>query len=167
MDIDIDDHSVFQDARIVRTKKAKSFPTWFYRVGDDIEQILVDWVRYLVSVKGWNPNDPLFPRTRIAVNRSGQFAPDGLDRVPWTSTGPIRAILRTAFERTGIPYSNPHSFRETIGAFGRENCKSLAEMQAFAQNLGHESATTTFGSYAKVSPTEQARLVRAVGLGRG
>jgi hypothetical protein len=48
-------------------------------------------------------------------------------------------------------------------AFGRDNCKTLAEMEAFAQNLGHESATTTFGSYARVSQDEQRRLVRSIG----
>jgi len=30
--------------------------------------------------------------------------------------------------------------------------------QIRAQNLGHESLTTTFGSYGKVSASEQARL---------
>jgi integrase len=161
--ININDRSVFQDARTVRTKKAKSFQTAFFPVDDSAEQILIEWVRHLVSTKGWGPNDPLFPRTRVAVDVAGRFASHGLERAAWTSTGPIRAILRSAFGRAGAPYSNLHSFRETIGAYGRENCKALADMQAWAQNLGHESATTTFGSYAKLSPGEQARLVRSVG----
>ena len=37
-------------------------------------------------------------------------------------------------------------------------------MQAWAQNLGHESLTTTFGSYGKVSPNEQGKLVRNAGM---
>jgi hypothetical protein len=57
-----------------------------------------------------------------------------------------------------LPYPNPHSFRETLAAFGRDVCTSLAEMQAWAQNLGHESLTTTFGSYGKVAPAEQGAL---------
>jgi integrase len=161
--VNINDRSVFQDARAVRTKKAKSFETTFFPVDDNAEQILIEWVGHLVSTKGWGPNDPLFPRTRVALDDTGQFAPDGLERAAWTSTGPIRAILRSAFERAGVPYPNPHSFRETIATYGRENCKTLADMQAWAQNLGHESATTTFGSYAKLSPKEQAKLVRSVG----
>jgi len=36
-------------------------------------------------------------------------------------------------------------------------------MQAWAQNLGHESLTTTFGSYGKVGPHEQGELVRNTG----
>jgi integrase/recombinase XerD len=79
------------------------------------------------------------------------------------STGPIGAIFRGAFKGAGLPYSNPHSFRNTLAALGREKCKSLAEMQAWAQNLGHESLTTTFGSYGKVEPHQQRELVRNVG----
>jgi len=36
-------------------------------------------------------------------------------------------------------------------------------MQAWAQNLGHESLTTTFSSYGKVSADEQRELVRNAG----
>jgi len=78
---------------------------------------------------------------------------------------PIRTIFREAFERAGLPYPNPHSFRETIVALGREIC-TVKAMQGWAQNLGHESATTTFGSYGKVSPAEQGELVRNAGKNR-
>ena len=155
---------VFQDARVVRTKFGKTFETWFFPVAEELEQIVVDWVRYLLNEKRWEAKDPLFPRTRIAVRESGQFGTDGFERSPWTSTGPIRAILRDAFGRAGLRYSNPHSFRETIAAFGRDNCKDMASMQAWSQNLGHESMTTTFGSYGKVSAQQQEKLVRGVGV---
>ena len=56
-----------------------------------------------------------------------------------------------------MPYANPHSFRNTLAALGRDRCKTLAEMQAWAQNLGHESLATTFGSYGKVASHEQGR----------
>ena len=46
--------------------------------------------------------------------------------------------------------------------YGRENCAGFAAMQAWAQNLGHDSLTTTFGSYGKVAPSEQGKLVRGV-----
>ena len=36
-----------QDARQVNTKFSKSFTTWFFPVGDEIRQIVVDWVDYL------------------------------------------------------------------------------------------------------------------------
>jgi integrase len=160
--INIERRVVFQDARTVKTKGRKSFETWFFRVGDDLENIVAEWVR-LLHEKGWSADDPLFPSTRVALNEDRQFGAEGLERKPWASTGPIRSIIRDAFARAGLNYPNPHSFRQTIAAYGREHCKSLAAMQAWAQNLGHESMTTTFGSYGKVTPDEQARLVRGVG----
>jgi integrase/recombinase XerD len=72
----------------------------------------------------------------MAVEPSGRFEPVGLDRKAWTSTGPIRTIFRAAFKRVDLPYANPHSFRSTLAAVGRDKCKTLAEMQAWAQNLG-------------------------------
>jgi len=161
--IDIERRLVSQDARDVRTKFRKTFETWFFPIDADLEQIVVDWVRYLLKEKGWGPKDPLFPSTNVGLNDAGQFGPDGLARSPWASTGPLREILRRAFARAGLPHPNPHSFRQTLAAFGREKCQGLAQMQAWAQNLGHESLATTFGSYAKVSPDEQQRLVRRVG----
>jgi integrase/recombinase XerD len=95
-------------------------------------------------------------------NGSGEYQADGLERAPWASAGPIRKIVCEAFTRTGLPYPNPQAFRQTIVAYGRENCVSFAAMQAWAQNLGHDSLTTTFGSYGKVLPSEQGKLVRSV-----
>lgn len=160
--VNVERRVVFQDARVVKTKFRKSFETWFFPIGEDLEAIVIEWVRYLLNEKRWVSTDPLFPSTRVAVNELGLFDAGGLERKHWASTGPIRDIIREAFGRVGLPYPNPHSFRETLAAFGRENCRSLAEMQAWAQNLGHESMTTTFGSYGKVSADQQAKLVRAV-----
>lgn len=44
----------------------------------------------------------------------------------------LRAILREAFGRAGLPYPNPHSFRETLAAFGRDDCKGFDSMQPSA-----------------------------------
>lgn len=161
--IDIERRVLFQDARTVRTKFSKTFETWFFPVGDDLEQTIIDWVRFLVIEKLWGLDDPLFPSTEIGLNASGRFHPIGLRREPWASTGAIRSILGVAFERAGLPAPNPHSFRNTLVALGRDKCKTWAEMQAWAQNLGHESLTTTFGSYGKVAAHEQGNLVRNAG----
>jgi hypothetical protein len=47
--IDIEHDRVEHDARDVRTKRAKTFTTWFFPVGDDIRQIVVDWVAWPMS----------------------------------------------------------------------------------------------------------------------
>jgi hypothetical protein len=48
-------------------------------------------------------------------------------------------------------------------SLGKERCSSWEEMQAWAQNLGHDSLTTTFGSYGKVDPHTQGRLMQRLG----
>ena len=159
---DIERRVVLQDARVVRTKNRKTFSTWLFPVDDDFEEIVISWAKHLLHEKGWKADDPLFPSTRVAVQPSGGFGGGEIHRKPWASTGPIRKIVCEAFHRADLPYPNPHAFRETVVAYGRENCVGWAAMQAWAQNLGHDSLTTTFGSYGKVSQEEQGRLVRSV-----
>ena len=38
---------VEQDAREVQTKFSKTFTTYFFPVGDEIREIVVDWIEYL------------------------------------------------------------------------------------------------------------------------
>jgi integrase len=122
--IDIDEGRVDQDARQVKTKFSKSFTTWFFPIGDDIRQIVVDWVRYLRQEKLWGLDDPLFPATRIVVGDTRHFEASGLDRKHWSSAGPIRTIFKDAFAAAGLPYFNPHSFRKTLALLGGQVCKS-------------------------------------------
>jgi len=161
--VDIERRVVFQDARSVKTKFSKTFETWFFPVGEHIEQIVIDWVRFLVEEGRWGPDDPLFPSPQKVVGASGHFEAAGLSREPWTTTGPIRRVFREAFERAGLSYFHPHSFRKTIIAFGWKACgNNLKRMQAWSQNFGHDSLTTTFGSYGKVRAEEQGELVRGM-----
>ena len=45
--VDAGEGKVVQDAREVKTKFAKSFTTWFFPVGDDVRQIVVEWIEFL------------------------------------------------------------------------------------------------------------------------
>jgi site-specific recombinase XerD len=49
--VDFVEGEVVQDAREVRTKFSKTFTTWFFPVGEDVRQIVVDWVHYLDSLQ--------------------------------------------------------------------------------------------------------------------
>jgi integrase len=161
--IDIDQARVDQDARQVKTKFSKSFTTWFFPVGDDIRQIVVDWVKYLRQQKLWGLDDPLFPATKIVVGGTRHFEASGLDRKHWSSAGPIRAIFKDTFVAAGLPYFNPHSFRNTLALLGGQICKSPEEYKAWSQNLGHENVLTTFSSYGDVARHRQADIIRALG----
>jgi integrase len=120
--VDIEQGRLDQDARQVNTKFSKTFTTWFFPVGDEIHQIVADWVNYLRTEKRWGLDDPLFPATKIVVGDSRHFEAAGLDRKHWSSAGPIRTIFKDAFAAADLPYFNPHSFRKTLALLGGQIC---------------------------------------------
>lgn len=162
--VDLDAGLVYQDARDVRTKFSKTFQTFFFPVGDDIRQIVVDWVNHLRTEKLWGNDDPLFPRTQVIVGSDGQFRADGLERAHWSDATPIRKVFRAAFAAAGLPYFNPHSLRGTLVTLGEKLCRSAEEMKAWSQNLGHEGVLTTFTSYGQVSASRQGEIIRQLAL---
>jgi hypothetical protein len=160
--VDITALSVTQDAREVNTKFSKTFTTFFFPVGDEIRGIVAEWVLYLRGEKLWGSDDPLFPATRISLGVTRQFEASGLDRKHWSNATPIRAIFREAFERAGLPYFNPHSFRNTLVRLGQDLCKTPEEFKAWSQNLGHEGVLTTFRNYGEVACDRQGEIMRAL-----
>jgi site-specific recombinase XerD len=165
--LDLTENCVNQDAREVNTKFSKTFPTFFFPVGSEILEIVVKWVGYLRTAKLWGNDDPLFPATQVLVGKTRQFEVAGLDRRHWAGAAPIRAIFREAFESTGLPYFNPHSFRSTIVHLGQEVCKSPEEFKAWSQNLGHERVLTTFLSYGEVECYRQGEIIRTLAKPQG
>jgi len=162
--VDLIGGRVLQDARDVKTKFSKTFPTYFLPVGAGIREIVAEWVCYLREEKVWGNDDPLFPATRIALGRTRQFEAAGLERKHWSSAGPIRTIFREAFERAGLPYFHPHSLRKTLARLGEQVCQSPEDFKAWSQNLGHEQVLTTFLSYGSVASDRQGEIIRGLAI---
>ena len=158
--VDLRADRVNQDAREVNTKNSKSFPTFFFPVGDEIRRVVEEWVTDLRERKLWGNDDPLFPATHTVVGASHQFEVVGLKREHWQTAAPIRTIFRQAFEAAGLPYFNPHSLRKTLGTLGQTRCQTPEEFKAWSQNLGHEQVMTTFSSYGAVQVSRQAEIIR-------
>lgn len=164
--IDLVTGCVHQDAREVKTKFSKTFSTFFFPVGDEVAEIVVDWVHYLSEDKLWGGEDPIFPATKVVVGKNHQFEADGLAKVHWQNATPIRKIFRDAFTAANLPYFNPHSIRSTLVHFGEERCKTPEEFKAWSQNLGHEKVLTTFLSYGAVSYHRQSEIMRGLAAPR-
>jgi len=165
--VDLAAGCVRQDAREVRTKFSKTFTTYFFPVGDEVRQIVAEWIVYLREELLWGNDDPLFPATRIAVGAATrQFETAGVDRRHWASAQPIREIFREAFAAAGLPYFNPHSFRNTLVQLGEERCQTPEQFKAWSQNLGHEGVLTTFYSYGEVPTRRQGEIIVALGKSR-
>lgn len=160
--INIEREHVFQDAREVNTKFRKTFDTFFFPVSKDIHQIFVDWVEHLKVNLLFGLDDPLFPRTKIVSGSSRTFETSGLTKEHWKTATPIRDIFKAAFHKAGLPYFNPHSFRDTLATFGEQCCRSPEEFKSWSQNLGHEGVLTTFYSYGEVQPHRQAEIFQTL-----
>jgi site-specific recombinase XerD len=153
---------VNQDAREVKTKFSKTFHTFFFPVGEEAFSIVSEWVSYLRDEKLWGNDDPLFPATRIGLGATRQFEAAGLAREHWSSASPIRTIFREAFIHAGLPYFNPHSFRNTLVQLGQVVCRTPEQFKAWSQNLGHEKVLTTFLSYGEVACQRQGEIIRGL-----
>ena len=158
--IDIERSLIEQDPREVRTKRAKTFTTWFFPVGDDFRQTVVDWVKFLYEKKGFGPDDPLFPKTKVANGNDLEYRAVSIDREPWSNANRVREIFREACARAGLPYFNPHLFRNTLVQVAYDLKLDAEAFQAWAQNLGHESCLTTFSSYGTIPPARQGEIIR-------
>jgi hypothetical protein len=157
--IDLPNRRIFQDAREVRTKNAKTITSTFFPVGADIEEIVENWVQ-LLTERLWGPDDPLFPATKVVVGESGHFENCGLDRSHWRDAAAIRRIFKEAFEMAGLPYFNTHSFRNTLVGLGQRICPNPEAFKAWGQNLGHDHVLTTFTSYGAVASSRQDEILK-------
>ena len=163
--IDMEGRSVYQDARDVNTKFSKTFATYFFPVKPIFHEVFAEWMRHITVTRDWADNDPLFPATLVTVSKDGYFSACGLKREHWKTATPIRRVFSQAFEAAGMPYFNPHSFRNTLVRLGEEQCTTPEEFKAWSQNLGHEQVMTTFMNYGEVSQRRQQQLINQINCG--
>ena len=142
--VDVARGFVEQDARVVRTKFAKTFRTYFMPVVEGASEIVANWVDELREEHLWGPTDPVFPATAMGLDEAGAFQPQGLARHGWASTGPIRQIFVRGFAAADLPYFNPHSFRDMLVHHAMALELTPEEMKAWSQNLdlGHTVVLT-------------------------
>ena len=149
-----------QDARLVRTKFAKTFRTYFMPVIGGAQDILAGWVRELREDHLRGPSDYLFPATEMGIGDGGRFQTNGLSRTGWSTTNPVRDVFKRTFAAADLPYFNPHSFRDMLVHHAMGLDLTPEQMKAWSQNLGHSDVLTTFTSYGQVPVHRQGELIR-------
>lgn len=160
--VDIQRRLVTQDPKDgVKTKKGKLIYTKFFPVGKDIEEIVINWVKFLKEDKLYSVTDPLFPRIKLGHDKNFSFEAQGLEPIHWTTASQIRKIFKSSFERFNLPYFNPHSFRDTINEIGKNSC-NIAQYKAWSQNLGHEKMSTSLDNYGNIDTHRQLELIDSV-----
>lgn len=163
--VDLAARKIYQDARDVRTKNAKTFVSKFFPVDPVYAVTVGEWMAELQGL-GYGPDDPLFPATAVQVGPEHHFVASGIKPQFWTTANAVRRIFKNAFERAGLPYYNPHSFRSTLAILGEKMCTTAEEWKAYSQNFGHSSPMTTFNSYGPVAPHRQAEILDALAEAR-
>lgn len=160
--INLIEKSVTQNPREVATKFGKSIDTFFAQGFEGAEAALTAWITYLDEVELYGPDDPLLPATDLVANSNTGFTAQGFKRCPWKSTEPVRKIVRSAFERAGLPNYGPHAFRHMLARHAVNTSTSVAEFVANSQNLGHSDVLTTLRSYGQISRERQRELVTGI-----
>ncbi|MEM6623100.1 MAG: site-specific integrase [Pseudomonadota bacterium] len=157
--VDLDEKSVVQNPREVRTKFGKHIDTFFVKGFDEAEGALEAWMAYLEDELHYGPDDPLFPVTSVSANANTGFEADGFERRHWGSAGPVRQIVRSAFENAGLESFGTHAFRHMLARHAVKTSESVAELVANSQNLGHTDVLTTLRSYGQLDRDRQRQLV--------
>ncbi len=152
--VDLQRRLVIQDPQEVATKFSKSMRTAWFPVGEDIADIVIDWVQER-RYSGADGDAPLFPR----LSAVGFSAPGHTSRQFWKTADPVRTIIRKATEAAGLPYFRPHAVRSTLGLMFQERAWSIEELKALSQNLGHEDLGTTLQYYGKIDQARQQELI--------
>lgn len=158
--IDLIEGCVYQDARDVNTKFAKTFTTWFLPTGDAYRKCFEAWVKTLREDLHFGHEDALFPKPSMGTV-DGAFAVTGLSRENYANAGRICAVIKGAFTSAGLPAFAPHSFRKTLTVWADRRYPTREEFKAFSQNIAHDSVITTVSAYLPVSSERQAELIRS------
>ncbi|MEO0452406.1 MAG: tyrosine-type recombinase/integrase [Pseudomonadota bacterium] len=164
--LDIEARRVDQDARVLRTKNAKTMHTFFFPVGGEAERIVAEWQTHLRSNLLYSETDPLFPQTRTGMNEYGEFAVLGLEPAFWSSAAPIREIFRKRFEAAGLRYFHPHSFRKTLMKLAFQMKLDPEALKVWSQNLGHENLATSLNSYGHVRGWRVSEVMTELALSK-
>lgn len=158
--VNVDLGHVFQDAREVNTKNAKTIMCQFFPVDPAYRDCFAAYLTFLREVKLFGPEDALFPKARVGVVEGQGFANLGLAREGFANAAKLNTIIRGAFAAVQMPQYTPHAFRKTLTHLGNEITKTPEQFKAWSMNLGHESVATTINSYLPLTTERQMELIR-------
>jgi integrase/recombinase XerD len=154
--IDIAEKTFNQLPNEVNTKDKKRILTYFFPIDDGLISVLDDYIKFLLGDRGLSSNSPLFPR-----NKKGgpMVAQRELDTTFWKHTGSANSIFKEALSQLGFNGYCPHSVRNSLVHHGYDLCKSISQIVAWSQNLGHEDVKITFSTYGYLDDFQRGKLI--------
>ena len=126
----------------------------------------LQWFNYLEKQKGFKPDDPIFPATKIENGKDNinYYNTEEIELKKLKSSSSLRKVFRKRFEQAGVKYYHPHTFRHW---WVKEMAKlplTEEEKKAISQSLGHENVGTTFGSYGygRIEENKQIDIIKNI-----
>lgn len=157
-----------QDPKLgVKTKFSKHITSVFIPLPySELKNYVLEWFDCLEKEKKFQPNDPLFPATKVETGKENfsYYNTEQVESTFWKGPTPIRKILGKRFIQAGVKYYHPHSFRDLLVKEISKLPLTEEQKKAFSQNLGHEDVGTTFGSYGygHIEPVRQIEILKGI-----
>jgi integrase/recombinase XerD len=154
--IDIAKKTFNQLPNEVKTKDRKRILTYFFPVDDGLITVLDEYIKFLLGDCGLSLESPLFP-----MNKRGgpSVSKRELATTCWNQTGSARSIFIKALSGLGFSGYCPHSVRNSLVHHGYDLCKSISQIVAWSQNLGHEDVKITFSTYGYLDDHQRGKLI--------
>lgn len=155
--VNINAREIEHDGRDLRAKNGKDYTISWFPGTEPMAVFVKAWVEEL-AVLGARPEDALFPDVQtLRAFSTNSSQKDKRDRAPWPPMASAHAV-DAVFQRAGKLIGRkitPHSARHTIARHGEQMVRTAGQRKAWSMNMGHDSETTTWGNYGKM--TDEAR----------
>ena len=127
---------------------------------DELLKHFLSWVDYLINVKGFSPESPLFPMT-VVEQKEGSISFVALNVKDdfWKSTGAINKMFKDRSSAAGLPYFKPHSYRRALFQIFMGLNPTMEELCALSQNLGHNCLLTTILYYGQMDANKRSGIL--------
>ena len=126
----------------------------------------LQWYDYLQKQKGFMPESPIFPATKIENGKDniGYYNTGKVEPVFMKAQTALRKIFEKRFINAGVKYYHPHTFRHLLVRQISKQPLTEEQKRAFSQNFGHKYTGTTFGSggYGRFEADKQIEIIRNV-----
>lgn len=129
------------------------------------------WFDYLRDAKGFKPDDPIFPATKVenGLNNNLSYRNTGTVKpILWKSPVAIQKIFKNRFEQAKVRYYHPHTFRHSLAKEASKLPLTEEQKKAFSQSLGHKNVAMTFGYYGQspLSEDKQIEILKSINFER-
>src|SRR3989344_3943548 len=157
-----------QDPKLgVNTKFRKRIITPLFPVSyKEPRQYFIDWFDYLKNQKGFKPDDPIFPATKIENGKENisYYSSGEIEPVFWKSNSPARKIFEKRYKQADVKYYHPHTLRHRLVKELSKLPLTEEQKKAISQSLGHENIGTTFGSYGygQIDENRQVEIIKDI-----